>query len=200
MVGGARHDLMLTQSRAGEEHRCHGAGGQQRDRVDEERCAQGPRRQRAAEGGTGDGPQQEPGLVGAGSPAALVGRHDAQQQRERRHGEHRRAEAADTPQHEELWVAAREPGQQAGHPDDADPGGQHHPLAEAVDQPAGHRRRGEAHQREHRDDRTRGEVADAEVLGEQRDRRGDDPEAQGHRERHGGEDRHLGRQGSEGVA
>jgi len=93
-----------------------------------------------------------------------------------------------------------QPGQQAGHADDADPGGKHDAFAEAVDQPAGHRRRGEAHQRKDRDDRACGEVADAKSLGEQRDCRGDDAESQRHRERHCGEHRDLGRQGSEGIA
>ena len=67
-------------------------------------------------------------------------------------------------------------------------------LAEAVDEAPAAQRRHQPHEREGRDHRAGGGVVDPELLGEDRERGRDHPEADGHAERDRREDQHLARQ------
>ncbi len=171
-----------------------GPGQGQREGVDEERRPQRPRGQRPAEGRAGDAADQEPGGRRAGGPRALVRGHHAQQQRDARHREHRRSDAARPAQDDQLAVRLGQAGQQRADRDDADPDAEHEALADPVGQPPGAQRGDEAHQGEDGDHRAGGEVADAELLGEQRQRRGHDPEAHRDEEVDPDQDRDLARQ------
>ena len=75
---------------------------QQQPAVDQERSAQRPGRDQAAHRRAADPAEDEPAAVQAAGPAPLLRRHAHQQQGLRAHGEHGRAKAADSAQHEQL--------------------------------------------------------------------------------------------------
>ena len=175
------------------------AGGGQRHGVHEERGAQRDVGQRPTDRRPGDGADQEPRLPQAGGPAALVGVDHAQQQRDGGHREHRRPDAADPAQHEQLGVGLRQPGQRAAHRDDPDAEGEDQPLADPVDQPAAAEGGDQPHEREGGDDCSGRRAADPELAGVDGDRRRHDPEPDRDRERDRSEHRDLARQPGERV-
>jgi hypothetical protein len=115
------------------------------------------------------------------------GRRDPQQQRERGDGEHRAAHPARGPQRQEDGEVVRQAGQAGGDRDDDEARGEHHPLAEPLDQRAAAERRHEPEEGEGADGQPDGRRSHAERAGEQRDGRRDDPEAERHHEGDDGE-------------
>ena len=145
-------------------------------------------------------PSRKPPWNAAAARPRCSGAATRMQERQRRDGEHRRAEAADAAQDEQLGVGRRQPGERRRHGDDREAGGQGDPLAHAVDEPAGGQRAEQAHEREDADDGAGPERGDAELVGEDGDRRADDAEAERDAERHGREHRDLARQPGEPAA
>ena len=199
-AGGGR-DLGLVQSRPGEEEQPDAAGDCERPGVDEEGCPQRDGGERPADRRPGDRTDEEAGLPHAGGLATLVGVDDAQQQGDGRDGEHRRPDAADAAEEQRrLGVGLGETGQGAAHRDDPDAGGEHQPFAEPVDQAAAAECGHQPHEGEGGDHRTGGGAPDAELARVDGDRGGDDAEADGDGEGHGGEDGNLARQAGHRVA
>ena len=170
----------------GQQRQADDPGDGERPGVEQERRPQRDPGDDAAEGRADDAAEQEAALEQALRPTPLAGGHRAQQQGCGADGEDGRADAADPPQQQELQVGLRQPGQRGGDRDRTHPDRQHPPLAEVVHQPPAAEGGEQPGSGEDRDDRTGGGVADAEALGEQRDRRGDDAEAErdGHGDRH----------------
>jgi len=113
------------------------------------------------------------------------------QQAHRADREHRRADASDAAQREQLPVALRQARQQAADRDDGDAGAEHDSLTDPVDQPAGREGAGDAHEREGADDGGRFSLPDVKGGREQREIGGDDPEAERDEERDDHQDPHL---------
>lgn len=165
-----------------------GRGGDEGGGVDEEGHAHPPPGHEAADDGAGDVAEQEGGGVAAGGARPGGGRGEADDERHRGHGEHRRAEPAERAEQEELPVALGEGDAEGRGGDDEEAGDVDGPLPQAVDQaPAG----GCGDQPEERegahDDRRSGH-AQAEGFGELGQHGGDDPVADGDDE--GGGDEH----------
>src|SRR5690242_12137565 len=162
--------------------------------VDEERRPQRPRRHQATHRGPADPTEQEAAAEQAAGPAALAGRHGAEEQGLGADAEHRRAHPAAAAQHHELDERLGEPGQDAARRDHRDSRGHHAWLAEPVHQAARGQRSDHPHQREHADYAGRRGHAHIELAGEGRDSRSNEPEPESDCERDRREDRHFGGQ------
>ena len=165
--------------------------------VHEERGADRPRGERSADGRTGDATEQEATLEQSDRAATLLGGDHAQEQSHRTDREHRRADAPDAAQHEELQVAVREAGERAADRDDADAAREDDAFTDGVDEAADTEGGREAHERKGGENGPDLRLTDAEVMGEQWDDRRDDAEADRHAERHGREYGDLVRQVAE---
>ena len=186
--------------RVPQDRRRDDGGHDEQPAVDEERGPQRPGREEPADRGAADAAHEEAAREQAAGPPPLIAGHADQEQGLGADAEHRRAQAADPAQHDELHERSGDSGQDAARRDDAD-AGRHHPvLAEPVHQPA--RGQGPEHpQQGKRADHAGGRGgADPEVTGERRDVRGDDPEPERDGERDRREDGHLGRHALEGTA
>ncbi len=161
---------------------------EQRRGVDEERRAQPEPGQGAAHQRPAHRADQEARRPQARHPPALFGRRDADHQRQRRHGEHRRADAAHRAQNQELPITLGQRARSGGHRDDHQAGQVHPALPQPLHQPTTDRREQQPHQRERADDRGRGRHSDAEAARELRQHRSHQPESDGDDER--GSDQH----------
>ena len=106
----------------------------------------------------------------------IVGRSEPHDQGQRRDREHRRADAAEAAEDQQLGVALREPGRRGRAGDEQQPAEIDRSLPEAGDQPARRRRGEQAEQREGADHDRRRRRPHAEALGELRQHRGDQAE------------------------
>src|SRR3954453_6167596 len=148
-------------------------------------------RHNATHAGAGDPAQQEAALPQPDGPGTLHRRHHAHQQAHRADREHRGPPPAGAAQRQQLPVALRQAGEQAADRHDGDAGGEHDPLPDTGNQPAGREGAGGPDERKRADDGRRLGLADVERGREQRQVRRHDPEAERHEERHHHQDAHL---------
>jgi hypothetical protein len=173
-VGGRRPHRAPTVP-PGQDGAAEPDGQHQQGRVGEERRPDVEADQRAADQRPGDGPEQEPGRPRTRGPAAQLRRGQPDQRRRRGDGEHRRADAPDRPERQQLPVGGGEGARDAGRRDDRQAGAEDPQLAQPGDEPAGDRGEGDPEHRERADDRRHRRCADAEAAGEERQGGRDDP-------------------------
>ena len=176
--GGADPDA----GRAGQQAPDDGGRDHEGDRVDHERRAQVDRDQHAAERGPADPAEQERAGEQAADLAAAALRGQPEDQRERRDGEHRRPDAAEPAEHQQLGVARGQRARPGRGGDDEQPGEVHRALPDAGDEPARDRREQQPQHRQGADDGGGGGDPDAEAAREHRQGGRDDAVARGDEE------------------